>query len=108
MSFTWETMGDKSRPKVFARCRENSLYGNSFYEASTVPELEYLMINRESFVFDHLPSLFRDHPIQNPLPFHYRPVLKFYLPSTYRVVKRKQLKGSILKKLIFSVTVFEK
>ena len=36
MSFTWETMGEKSGPKVFVRYRENSLYGNSFYGASTV------------------------------------------------------------------------
>ena len=32
-------MGVKSGPKVFVRYRENSLYGNSFYGASTVPVL---------------------------------------------------------------------
>ena len=36
MPFTCETMREKSGPKVFVRYRENSLYGNSFYGASTV------------------------------------------------------------------------
>jgi hypothetical protein len=36
MSFTWETMGEKSGPVVSIRYRENSLYGDSLYRESPV------------------------------------------------------------------------
>ncbi len=62
MSFTWETMGEKSGPVVSIRYRENSLYGDSLYRESPVYKKKLYM---ECFSREPSPQKIPKLPWQN-------------------------------------------